>query len=466
MFYKGLLKEHMLVLSWLAKLIDLLLFLVSGLLAFYFQFQHLYFDRLYIAGFAFAALLVLPIFSFFNVYKSFLKQNLLKYLGSLYLAIISVMALLAAIAFITKTGSYFSRAWFCIWIANTTVLLTIFRLLLWHILRIIRKYGWNQRRVVVIGTGTLGQSLIEHIRKAFWSGFKVADVFDDNPSQNKKGFICGISVKKTPSNMEEYVRKNAIDEVWIALPLKAESKIEEIVKALRQDVITIRYFPDMFSLDLLNYSVTEIFGMSAINIVSSPMIGINRIVKAIEDRVLALLILLFLSPFMLIIAILVKLSSPGAIFFRQERIGWNGKKFNMLKFRSMPVDAEINTGAIWAHEKDNRATKFGSFLRKTSLDELPQFINVLRGDMSIVGPRPERSVFVDKFKYDIPNYMQKHLVKAGITGWAQVNGWRGNTSLEKRIEYDLYYIENWSFWLDMKIILLTLVKGFVHKNAY
>lgn len=466
MFYKGLLKEHMLVLSWITKLIDLVLFLVAGLLAFYFQFQHLYFDQLYITAFAFTALLILPIFSFFSVYKSFFDQSLLKYLGSLYLAIISVMILLAAIAFITKTGSYFSRAWFCIWTANAIVLLTIFRLLLWYILQIMRKHGWNQRRVIIIGTGTVGQSLVKYIHETFWSGFKVVSVFDDNPAQNNIVSICDVSVKKTPSNIEEYVRKYAIDEIWIALPLKAESKIKEIVKALRQDVITIRYFPDMFGLDLLNYSVTEIFGMSAINIVSSPMIGINRIVKAIEDRVLALLILLSLSPFMLIIAILVKLSSPGSVFFRQERVGWNGKKFSMLKFRSMSVDAEENTGAVWAHKEDDRATKLGSFLRKTSLDELPQFINVLRGDMSIVGPRPERPVFVDKFKYEIPNYMQKHLVKAGITGWAQVNGWRGNTSLEKRVEYDLYYIENWSLWFDLKITLLTLIKGFVHKNAY
>lgn len=466
MFYKGLLKEHMLVLSWFTGLVDLLLFLISGLLAFYFQFQHLYFDRLYITSFVFAALLILPVFSFFKMYKSFFDQSLLRYLVSLYLAVVSVMVLLAAVAFITKTGSYFSRAWFCIWTANAIVLLTVFRLLLWYMLRMMRKHGWNQRRIIIIGAGTVGQSLIERVGKAFWSGFKIVDVFDDGSTQKGKGYICDINVKKMPNDIEKYIKENVIDEVWLALPLKAESKIKKIVKALCRNIIIIRYFPDMFSLNLLNYSVTEIFGLSTINVVSSPMIGINRIVKAIEDRVFALLILLFLSPFMLVIAMLVKLSSPGTVFFRQERMGWNGRKFNMLKFRSMPVDAEINTGAVWAHEKDNRATKFGSFLRKTSLDELPQFINVLRGDMSIVGPRPERPVFVNKFKYDIPNYMQKHLVKAGITGWAQVNGWRGNTSLEKRIEYDIYYIENWSLWFDVKIILLTLIKGFVHKNAY
>ncbi len=460
----------MLVLSWITKLIDLVLFLVAGLLAFYFQFQYLHFDQLYITAFIFTALLVLPVFSFFSVYKSFFDQSLLKYLGSLYLAIISVMILLAAIAFITKTGSYFSRAWFCIWTANAIVLLTIFRLLLWHILRIIRKHGWNQRRVVIIGIGTVGQNLIEHIHKAFWSGFKVVSVFDDNPAQNNIVSICDVSVKKTPSNIEEYVRKYAIDEIWIALPLKAESKIEEIVKALRQDVITIRYFPDMFGLDLLNYSVTEIFGMSAINIVSSPMIGINRIVKAIEDRVLASITLVLISPLMLLIAMFIKFTSNGKILYRQWRHGWDGKPILVYKFRTM-VEHSENKGTLTQAQKDDmRITAIGKMLRKTSLDELPQFINVLQGKMSIVGPRPHAIEHNELYKNLITAYMQRHQVKPGITGWAQVNGWRGETDtldkMQKRIEYDLYYIENWSLWFDMKIMLLTLIKGFVHKNAY
>jgi putative colanic acid biosynthesis UDP-glucose lipid carrier transferase len=196
------------------------------------------------------------------------------------------------------------------------------------------------------------------------------------------------------------------------------------------------------------------------------MVGANRVLKAIEDRILAALILLLISPIFIPIALAVKMSSPGPIFYRQKRVGWNGNEFEMLKFRSMPVNAEAGTGPVWASKGDGRATKIGQFLRKTSLDELPQFINVLKGEMSIVGPRPERKVFVDEFKEKIPRYMQKHLVKAGITGWAQVNGWRGNTSLEKRIEYDLYYIEHWSLFLDIKIIFLTIFRGFINRNAY
>ncbi len=196
------------------------------------------------------------------------------------------------------------------------------------------------------------------------------------------------------------------------------------------------------------------------------MDGFNRVIKNIEDKVFASLILLFISPVFILIMIGVKLSSPGPVFFRQKRIGWNNKEITILKFRSMPIDAEKYSGPVWAKAGEQRATRFGQFLRSISLDELPQFINVLKGDMSIVGPRPERPHFVAQFKDKIPGYMKKHMVKAGITGWAQVNGWRGNTDIKKRLEYDLYYIEHWSLWLDIKIILLTLFKGFVHKNAY
>jgi len=190
-----------------------------------------------------------------------------------------------------------------------------------------------------------------------------------------------------------------------------------------------------------------------------------RFLKRTEDIVLSIIILSLISPIILIVAIGVKATSPGPIFYRQTRVTLNNKNFGMLKFRSMPIDTEKN-GVQWGASKSKTNTKFGQFIRASSLDELPQFLNVLKGDMSIVGPRPERDIFIDKFAQDIPNYMDKHKVKAGITGWAQINGWRGDTSLEKRIEFDLYYINNWTLWFDIKIIFLTIFKGFVNKNAY
>jgi putative colanic acid biosynthesis UDP-glucose lipid carrier transferase len=230
--------------------------------------------------------------------------------------------------------------------------------------------------------------------------------------------------------------------------------------------VNVRLLPGMFGLDLLNHSVTEVAGFPIVNLRATPMQGGSRVLKSLEDKLLSLFILICISPVMLVLAVWVKVTSKGPVFYRQERITWNNRSFGMLKFRSMPVNAESKTGAVWAVSGENRATKIGAFMRKTSLDELPQFINVLKGDMSIVGPRPERPVFVEKFKHDVPGYMQKHMMKAGITGWAQINGWRGDTDLAKRIECDLYYIENWSVWFDIKIVFLTIFKGFINKNAY
>ncbi|MCG8537994.1 MAG: exopolysaccharide biosynthesis polyprenyl glycosylphosphotransferase, partial [Pseudomonadales bacterium] len=257
-----------------------------------------------------------------------------------------------------------------------------------------------------------------------------------------------------------------VDQIWIAMPIAKVKQIQVLLKGLSQTTADIRLVPDIFGFQLLNHSVSAVAGLPVVNLSVTPMDGLNRYVKALEDKLFAGLILLVISPILFFLAIGVKLSSPGPIFYRQERVTWYGKSFHMYKFRSMPVTAENDTGAVWAKAGENRATPFGAFLRKTSLDELPQFWNVLKGDMSIVGPRPERPVFVDKFKDEIPGYMQKHKVKAGITGWAQVNGWRGDTDLNKRIEHDLHYIENWSLWMDIKIIFLTIFKGFIHKNAY
>ncbi|MES0328028.1 MAG: exopolysaccharide biosynthesis polyprenyl glycosylphosphotransferase, partial [Gammaproteobacteria bacterium] len=228
----------------------------------------------------------------------------------------------------------------------------------------------------------------------------------------------------------------------------------------------IRYVPDIFEYQLMHHSLTEMAGVPVVNISYSAIHGVNHLVKIVEDYVLASIVLIMASPLMLIIAIGVKLSSSGPVLYRQRRVGWNGKEFTIFKFRSMPHGAEQETGPVWACQLDNRATRLGSFLRKTSLDELPQLFNILKGEMSLIGPRPERPMFVEQYKNEIPHYMKKHLVKAGVTGWAQVHGWRGNTCLHTRIEHDLYYIENWSLWLDMKIIIMTVFRGLIHKNAY
>jgi Undecaprenyl-phosphate glucose phosphotransferase len=242
--------------------------------------------------------------------------------------------------------------------------------------------------------------------------------------------------------------------------------MDRILDSLKDETTDIQLVPDIHEYVTLGCEVEDFDGLPIVNINDSPLAGWPALGKRVIDIALSGTALAFLSPLLAFIALCIKFSSRGRVLYTQERMGLDGRTFKMLKFRSMNEDAERSTGAVWANPKDHRRTPLGTFLRQTSLDELPQFWNVLRGDMSLVGPRPERPVFVQQFRKDIPHYMLRHKVKAGITGWAQVNGWRGNTSLDQRIQCDLYYIRNWSYLLDLKIIVLTLWKGFINKNAY
>ena len=255
--------------------------------------------------------------------------------------------------------------------------------------------------------------------------------------------------------------------VYAALPLSAASKIEAVAEACSIRTAHLCLVPDLFSLDLLlNSRVSDVDGLPVIHLLDEAAFDIRQVLKRTLDVAFSAVALVGLAPLLLAIAVAVKMSSPGPVFYRQERMGLNGRTFGMLKFRSMPSTPRRKAGAVWSRPGENRATPVGAFLRRTSLDELPQFLNVLRGDMSVVGPRPERPVLIEGFRHEIPGYMLRHKMKAGITGWAQVNGWRGDTSLNKRIEYDLYYIQNWSLWFDVRIMWLTLFRGFVHENAH
>ena len=467
MLPKGLLKEYSNALSIVIRGLDVAAVMVAGLIAYFYKFGHLTLQPHYWMALYVASGLTLVVFAGFRIYESVRAQHFWRHLLRLIQAVSIVLILLAGLAFLSKTGNDFSRGWYMLWAFFALGLLVLFRCSLLITLRVMRSRGWNERRIIIIGAGRWARELINTLQQAHWTGFRIVAILDDN-IEDKSSFISDIPVLQTPSNICDYLKAcpQMIDEVWIAMPLHAETRMKEILYELRNDTVTTRLVLDIFGMGLLNHSVTNLAGFPVINVRSSPMVGMNRLIKALEDRILATLILLLLSPLLLFIAMAIKCTSKGPIFYLQKRVSWNGKEFNMLKFRSMPVDAEFDTGPVWAKEGEQRATKLGSFLRKTSLDELPQFINVLCGHMSIVGPRPERRFFVEQFKEQIPRYMQKHLVKAGITGWAQVNGWRGNTSLEKRIQYDLYYIENWSLALDIKIIFLTLFHGFKNKNAY
>jgi Undecaprenyl-phosphate glucose phosphotransferase len=262
------------------------------------------------------------------------------------------------------------------------------------------------------------------------------------------------------------IQQYAIEHVFIALPLNRYADARRVFDVLSQSMVEVRLVADVPNLAGLSLTTTNLDGLPIVGLRESPHFGLNVVFKRVMDVILALIGLLVLSPLLALLAVLVKLTSPGPVFYRQERCGLNGRSFHMLKFRSMAANAEQQTGAVWAVKNDARRTLFGAFLRRTSLDELPQLFNVLRGDMSLVGPRPERPVFIQRFRKTIPNYMSRHCVKAGITGWAQVHGWRGNTSLRKRLQYDLYYITHWTPWLDLRILWMTLFHGIIHRNAY
>jgi putative colanic acid biosynthesis UDP-glucose lipid carrier transferase len=464
---RNVLKQHATLFNWVLRGSDLLIAGVAAWAAFYgYQF---FGDPRFWANYwlpiATALLLVTWTFPRFGLYHPWRGASIVEEIRRVSLAWGATFLVLATLAVITKTAADYSRIWFGLWFVLGWCGFVASRISLRLFLIRTRRRGRNLRTAIVVGGGSLAKEVVERLQDSDWTGIRVVGWFSSNADEilgehtdlPRLGSLDGVSA---------YSERAGIDQIWIALPLRDEDRVQRLLHDLRHSTASIRYIPDIFGFRLLNHSVTEVAGLPVVNISVSPLEGPNWYIKRVEDAVFSLLILVLISPLLLLIAIGVKLSSPGPVFYRQERVGWNGRPFQMLKFRSMPVHAEDRTGPVWAKKGEDRATPFGAFLRRSSLDELPQFINVLKGEMSIVGPRPERPVFVEKFKDEIPDYMKKHLVKAGITGWAQVNGWRGDTDLEKRIEHDLYYIENWSLWFDIKIILLTLIKGFVDKNAY
>lgn len=409
--------------------------------------------------------MVLLVFPFFRLYQPYRGTSLWVEVQALFKAWVAGMAIVAVALVLTKSAFLFSRIWMTSWAISSLTLLIAYRLVLRGLLRSMRRRGYNLRHVVVVGAGDLGRQVAERLRQAGWTGLHVVAFFDDAAELAGQA-VAEVPVRGTIDDVAAFVTAEDIDQVWVALPLRAELRSRQLLEQLRRTTAEVRFVPDIFGFQLLNHSVTEVAGLPVINLTESPMAGANQLAKAVEDYVLAALIVLLASPVFLAVALGVKLSSPGPVLYRQRRLTWNGAEFEMLKFRSMPLDAEAGSGPVWAKPGEDRATPFGRLIRRWSLDELPQFFNVLMGEMSIVGPRPERPEFIERFRDQIPGYMQKHLVKAGITGWAQVNDLRGHTDLAKRIEYDLFYIENWSVWFDLRIILMTLGQVVRSRNAY
>jgi len=453
-------KENANLLVLCIKLLDSSFIIASGMLCFFFLEPIKHFPSytgympanyltLILLGFIFSAWW----FPKFRVYQSWREANLTVEVSALFFGWSCSLLGILAFIFFTKTATEFSRHWFILWYISTFFILFLTRLILRWSLHKLRSKGYNLRHIVIVGSGNLSQEVSRKIQSAPWMGLKIRGYFFDIPMQNSMTLPCLGELKDIIS----YVEENNIDQVWITLPLQEIAQIESLCHQLHSVLVEVKLVPNIASLRLLTRATIDVNGMSIINLSPPHLSSTAQLIKWLEDKVLALFILLLISPLLLCIALVIKLTSSGPVLYKQERIGSDGKSFKMLKFRSMPINSDKDK--VWGHSNDKKKTSVGAFLRKTSLDELPQFINVLKGDMSIVGPRPERTIFVDQFKHEIDSYMQKHVVQAGITGWAQVNGWRGDTCLKTRLDYDLYYIENWSLWFDLKIIWMTLYKG-------
>jgi Undecaprenyl-phosphate glucose phosphotransferase len=326
------------------------------------------------------------------------------------------------------------------------------------------KAGIGLKRILIAGAGDLGRVVAEKILQHRELGYQIIGFVDDRAGGDHIGYR-GLPLLGTLDDAPEIVRQERIDHLYVALPLDEHVKMLDLIEDTSREMVDVKVVPDLVQFLALRARLEDLDGVPIINIHDVPLQGINTVIKRAIDLAISGAAVLVLGVPCALIALAIRWTSPGPVFYRQERMGLDGRPFWVYKFRSMRVDAEEITGPIWARDNDPRCTPVGRLLRRWDLDELPQIWNVLKGDMSIVGPRPERPFFVDQFKHRFPQYMLRHKVKAGITGWAQVNGWRGNTSLEKRIEFDLYYIENWSVSLDLKIMWMTLFRGVLQRQT-
>jgi Undecaprenyl-phosphate glucose phosphotransferase len=428
--------------------------------------------RQYINLLPFIAVLVPLGFHLQNLYRlrrgrSWVDDFFAVFVGSILAVVFGLFVTLYVQTYIAPNdrGAYeVSNAVWVIFLVLNVALTFSLRQLMREVFERRWRSGVGLRRILIAGSGELGRLVADKIIEHRELGYQIVGFVDDRPGDHL-GYR-GLPLLGAIDDTTEIAAREQVDHLYVALPPEQHLKTIELLDALSRECIDVKVVPDLLQVIALKARLWDLDGVPVIDVNDVPLQGFNSIVKRVIDIAISGAALIVLAIPLGILALLVRLTSRGPALFRQERMGLDGRPFSIVKFRSMVDDAERESGPVWTSENDERVTTLGKFLRRSNLDELPQLWNVLRGDMSIVGPRPERPHFVEQFKHRIPQYMLRHKVKAGMTGWAQVNGWRGNTALDKRIEYDLYYIENWSVRLDLKIIWLTIVKGFFHKHAY
>jgi len=466
-------RRHQHFLSQIYALSDFLIIMISFLLSWWLKFQSGLLEHgsslpfshyaMWSGAYAVIAVLIGFLTSFYIPKRK--KRFSFEVFKILQIHAASLLILLSLL-FIVKE-IHVSRAFLILFLSGNIVLTSIYRYAVKIILRHLRKKGYNKQFVLILGAGSLGRKFYENLLLYPELGFEVVGFLDDKQKKHEPPFSHYKPILGTVDQLEDILQAVLVDEVVIALPLEAHHKYGKIIDVCEKMGVKTLIIPDYFDYLPARPYFDNFAGMPMINVRDIPLDELgNRFFKRLFDIVFSLTVIVVTAPLMLLIAVAIKLDSPGPVIFKQERVGLNRRTFMMYKFRTMKVLPQEISDTQWTTKNDPRRTKLGAFLRKTSLDELPQFFNVIAGHMSVVGPRPERPYFVEQFKEEIPKYMVKHHIRPGITGWAQTNGLRGDTSIEDRIKYDIFYIENWTFLFDIKIILKTIVNGFVNKNAY
>jgi Undecaprenyl-phosphate glucose phosphotransferase len=449
------------------RVADATIVVVAAVLSYWIRHDTYALPNLYIMAIMAAVALTVNYMHIARIYLFANLTRLTTQVGLLAMSWTAVMLSLIALAYFTQTSIAFSRAFVLGWFTISFGGFVLARVLLLAQIDRWRRAGRLSLNVVVIGAGPLGRQLLRHLASLGEEQYRIAGVFDDDV---KVSLIEGYPFRGTVDDLVHYVRRNPVDEVIVAIPWQATSDIQDVVKKLKVLPINVKLCPDYVGWTLPVRRFLPLAGVPMLAVLERPLSGWNFVLKALEDRLLAGLLILLFAPLLLVIALAIRLDSPGPALFRQKRYGFNNDPITVFKFRSMHVGAAHEDAVTQARRNDPRVTRVGAFLRRTSLDELPQLLNVLRGEMSLVGPRPHAVVHNEQYAKIIDDYLSRHRVKPGITGWAQVNGLRGETDtpekMARRVQFDLYYIDNWSLLFDIKILLLTPFLGFVNKNAY
>lgn len=460
-------------------LMDACIIVISYLLTYYMRFDSIFAQKIEIlkvepntflplGAYAKRLIILLPLYLFIYYFCNLYTPKRVKHrwteVFNLMIANTFGLAFFSAYLLMIKEHN-FARSYIFLFFALNITLGIISRMIVSNALRAARRKGYNIKHVILVGYGHAAEAYIDRIFANPQWGYYIHGILDDN-------IEIGTMYRKVPvigtvTHLQAFLSKMDLDEIAITLSVKEYEKLENIVGICEKSGVHTKFVPDYYNFIPTSPYTEDLFGLPVINIRNVPLSNTsNRIIKRICDICGSICALIIAAIPMLLVALIIKITSPGPVLFPQIRVGKHNKEFKMYKFRSMEIQKESDEKKAWTTKHDPRVTGIGKFIRKTSIDELPQLFNVLKGDMSLVGPRPERPFFVEKFKEEIPRYMIKHQVPPGMTGWAQINGYRGDTSIRKRIDHDLYYIENWTLGLDFKILFLTVFKGFINTNAY